>query len=75
VLSNLDWIENIPKVDRSGPVEKIVDIAVSRRFKKRGMRWHKEFTNPLLKLILLKLKGELGTYWNERREELARCAA
>ena len=36
---DVHWIENIPKVDGygSGPVEKTVDIAVARRFKKRGM--------------------------------------
>lgn len=77
VMSNLDWIENIPKVEGygSGPVEKTVDIAVARRFKKRGMSWYKEFANPLLKLRLLKLNGEWDTYWNERREELARYYA
>jgi hypothetical protein len=77
VVSNLDWIENIPKVDGygSGPVEKTVDIAVARRFKKRGMSWYKEFANPLLKLRLLKLNGEWDSYWNERREELARYYA
>lgn len=42
VMSNLEWIENIPKVNgyRFGPVEKSVDIAVSRRFKKREMSWY-----------------------------------
>ncbi|MCX7857150.1 MAG: hypothetical protein N2513_04100 [Deltaproteobacteria bacterium] len=37
VENNLDWIENIPMVQGygSGPIEKMVDIAVSRRFKRR----------------------------------------
>ena len=76
VLSNLDWIENIPKVEGygSGPVEKTVDIAVARRFKKRGMSWYKQYANPLLKLRLLKLNGDWQTYWNERQEQLAQYA-
>jgi len=74
VMSNLDWIENIPEVDGygSGPVEKTVNIAVARRFKKRGMSWYKGCADLLLKLRLLKLNREWDTYWNERREELAR---
>ena len=73
VMSNLEQIENIPKVEGygSGPVEKTVDISVSRRFKKRGMSWYKEFANPLLKLRLLKLNDEWNSYRNERQEELA----
>jgi len=37
VRNNLDWIENIPRVGGygSGLVEKTVDIALARRFKKR----------------------------------------
>jgi len=77
VMSNLDWIENIPKVDGygSGPVEKTVDITVSRRFKRRGMSWLRARVNPLLKLRLLKLNGEWDAYWQERQEALAQCAA
>jgi len=77
VRSNLDWIENIPKVKGygSGPVEKTVDITVARRFKKRGMSWYKKGANPLLKLRLLKLYGEWDAYWKERRKEFARYAA
>jgi hypothetical protein len=77
VRRNLDWIENIPKVGGygSGPVEKTVDIAVARRFKKRGMSWYRRNANPLLKLRLLKLNGEWDTYWQQRRNELARKAA
>jgi hypothetical protein len=77
VMSNLDWIENIPKVDGygSGPVEKTVDITVARRFKKRGMSWLRARVNPLLKLRLLKLNGEWDAYWQQRREALAQCAA
>jgi hypothetical protein len=60
VRNNLGWIANIPKVKGygSGPVEKTVDITVARRFKKRGMNWHRGGANPLLKLRLLKLNGE-----------------
>jgi len=74
---DVHWIENIPKVEGygSGPVEKTVDIAVSRRFKKRGMSWYRQCANPLMKLRLLKLNREWETYWNERREEVARYAA
>ncbi len=77
VRNNLDWIGNIPKVKGygSGPVEKTVDITVARRFKKRGMNWHRGGANPLLKLRLLKLNGEWGTYWAQRRREVARYAA
>jgi len=77
VWNNFSWIENIPKVKGygSGPVEKTVDITVARRFKKRGMSWHKGGVNPLLRLRLLKLNGEWDTYWNERRKKLARYAA
>jgi hypothetical protein len=58
-----------------GPVEKTVDIAVARRFKRRGMSWYRGGANPLLKLSLLKLNGERDTYWNERYKEYARYAA
>jgi len=77
VRNNLDWIENIPKVEGngSGPVEKTVDIAVSRRFKKQGMSWYRRNANPLLKLRLLKLNGNWDIYWQERRKEFARYAA
>jgi hypothetical protein len=77
VRRNLDWIENIPKVGGygSGPVEKTVDIAVARRFKKRGMSWYRRNANPLLKLRLLKLNGEWDAYWQQRRNELARKVA
>jgi hypothetical protein len=77
VMSNLDWIENIPRVDGygSGPVEKTVDITVARRFKRRGMSWLRARVNPLLKLRLLKLNGEWDGYWRERRQALAQCAA
>jgi hypothetical protein len=77
VRNNLDWIENIPKVEGygSGPVEKTADIAVARRFKKRGMSWYRRNANPLLKLRLLKLNGNWDTYWQERRKEFARYAA
>jgi hypothetical protein len=77
VRSNLDWIANIPKVNGygSGPVEKTVDIAVARRFKKRGMSWYRRNANPLLKLRLLKLNEEWDSYWEKRRKELCRYAA
>ncbi len=77
VRRNLDWIENIPKVGGygSGPVEKTVDIAVARRFKKCGMSWYRRNANPILKLRLLKLNGEWDAYWQQRRNELAKKAA
>ena len=77
VRNNLDWIENIPKVEEygSGPVEKTADITVARRFKKRGMSWYHRNANPLLKLRLLKLNGEWDFYWKERRKEFVRYAA
>lgn len=76
VMNNAEWIRNIPKVKGygSGPVEKTVDITVSRRFKKRGMSWYRHGVNPLLQMRLLKLNGEWETYWNQRKEELARYA-
>ena len=60
VRSNLDWIENIPKVSGYGSesVEKTVDITVTHRGKKRGMSWYRQNANPLLKLRLLKLNCE-----------------
>jgi hypothetical protein len=77
VTNNVEWIGNIPKVKGygSGPVEKTVDITVSRRFKKRGMSWYRHGVNPLLQLRLLKLNGEWNEYWNERKDEAARYAA
>lgn len=77
VKNNLDWIPNIAKVQGygTGPVEKTVDIAVARRFKRRGMSWYRGGANPLLKLRLLKLNGERDTYWNEQYKEYARYAA
>lgn len=77
VRNNLDWIVNIPRVEGygSGPVEKTADIAVARRFKKRGMSWYKRNANPLLKLRVLKLNGEWDAYWEGRRKEFARYAA
>lgn len=77
VMNNAEWIRNIPKVKGygSGPVEKTVDITVSRRFKKRGMSWYREGVNPLLQLRLLKLNNEWNSYWNQRKNEMARYAA
>lgn len=76
VMNNAEWIRNIPKVKGygSGPVEKTVDITVSRRFKKRGMSWYRHGVNPLLQMRLLKLNGEWETYWDQRKEELAQYA-
>jgi len=77
VMNNAEWIRNIPKVKGygSGPVEKTVDITVSRRFKKRGMSWYRHGVNPLLQMRLLKLNGEWETYWDQRKEEVARYVA
>lgn len=77
VRGSLDWIENILKVEgyESGPVEKTVDIAVSRRFKKRGMSWYKRNANLLLKLRLLKLNGQWDAYWEQRQRGWAKYAA
>ena len=77
VMNNAEWIRNIPLVKGygSGPVEKTVDITVSRRFKRRGMSWYRHGVNPLLQMRLLKLNGEWKTYWNQRKAELARYAA
>jgi hypothetical protein len=73
VMNNAEWIGNIPEVKGygSGPVEKTVDITVSRRFKKKGMSWLRDGVNPLLELRLLKLNGEWDAYWGQRKEELA----
>ena len=75
--NDLDWIANIGKVEEygTGPVEKTMDIAVARRFKRRGMSWYRGGANPLLKQRLLKINGEWDTYWNERYKEYARYAA
>jgi len=75
--SDLDWIENIPKVKGygSGPIDNTVVITVAHRFKKRGMSWYKRNANPLLKLRLLKLNGEWDAYWQQRRKEFVRHAA
>jgi len=76
VMNNAEWIRNIPEVKGygSGPVEKTVDITVSRRFKNRGMSWYRHGVNPLLQMRLLKLNGEWETYWDQRKEKLARYA-
>lgn len=73
VMNNAEWIRNIPEVEGYGsdPVEKTVDITVSRRFKKRGMSWVWQRVNPMLELRLLKLNGEWDAYWHQRKEELA----
>jgi hypothetical protein len=77
VMNHAEWIRNIPKVKGygSGPVEKTVDITVSRRFKKRGMSWYRQGVNPLLQLRLLKLNKEWDAYWNQRKYEMAHHAA
>ena len=77
VMNNAEWIGNIPQVKGygSGPVEKTVDITVSRRFKKRGMSWYRHGVNPLLQLRLLKLNKEWDTYWNQRKKDVAQYAA
>ena len=77
VMNNAEWIRNIPKVKGygSGPVEKTVDITVSRRFKKRGMSWYRQGVNPLLQLRLLKLNNEWDVYWKQRQNEMVRYAA
>jgi hypothetical protein len=77
VRNNLDWIANIAKVEGygTGPVEKMVDIAVARMFQRRGMSWYRGDVNPLLKLRPLKINGEWDTYWSERYKEYARYAA
>ena len=74
---SLDWNGNIAKVEGcgTGSVEKTEDIAVARRFKKRGRRWYRRRANPVLKLRFLKLDGEWGTYWHERYNEHAIYAA
>lgn len=71
IKANRDWISNIPKIEGygSGPIEKTVDITVARRFKKRGMSWHKNGANPLLKLRLLRLNGDWDSYWSKRKKE------
>lgn len=72
VKNNLYWIANITKVEGYGsvPVEKTVDITVSRRFKKRGISWYSNNANPLLKLRLLELNKEWDHYWKERERNL-----
>ena len=77
LINNAEWVKNIPLVEGygSGPVEKTVDITVSRRFKKRGMSWYRHGVNPLLQLRLLKLNEEWNTYWNQRMQQEARYAA
>lgn len=77
VRANLDWIANIPKLKGygSGPVEKTVDIAVARRFKKQGMSWYSRNVNPLLRLRVLKPNGDWEVNWQERRKAFSPYAA
>jgi hypothetical protein len=50
----------------SGVIEKNVDIVVSRRFKKRGMRWSKEGANNLLALRVLSLdENDWNKWWEQ----------
>lgn len=50
----------------SGIIEKNVDIVVSRRFKKRGMRWSKEGANNLLALRVLSLdENDWNKWWEQ----------
>jgi len=44
----------------TGSVEKTEDIAVARRFKKRGRRWYGRRVNPVLKLRFLSSMGNGG---------------
>lgn len=73
-MVEIEQEEMLQRLMEEGAREKTVDIAVARRFKKRGMSWHRKCANPLLKLRLLKLNGEKDIYWQERRKEVARYA-
>lgn len=50
----------------SGVIEKNVDIVVSRRFKKKGMRWSKQGSSNLLALRILSLNENDWNKWWER---------
>ncbi|MCP4651415.1 MAG: hypothetical protein GY853_15220 [PVC group bacterium] len=69
VKSNEEGITNWGKVNilgASGAIEKTVDVAVARRFKRRGMSWLNKGLASLLALRVLKLNGEWDNYWRLR---------
>ena len=68
VLANRRAIENyaIVPLASSGPMEKAVDIVVTRRFKARGMSWFRRGVSALVRLRLLRLNNTWGSYWSER---------
>ncbi len=69
VKSNEEGITNWGKVNilgASGAIEKTVDVAVARRFKRRGMSWLNKGLASLLALKVLKLNGEWYNYWRLR---------
>jgi hypothetical protein len=53
------------KLNGSGVVEKIVDILVARRMKRRGMSWSKEGANNIIALRALSLNRE-SILWDSR---------
>jgi hypothetical protein len=61
----LNW-EKINSLGASGAIEKTVDVAVARRFKRRGMSWLNQGLSSLLALRVLKLNGEWDNYWRLR---------
>ncbi len=77
VAANADGLRNLPQAGLwgSGAVEKQVDTVVCRRFKTRGMSWHRAGAAALQRLRVLKLNGDWDAYWRRRRSELARWAA
>jgi hypothetical protein len=50
----------------SGPMEKGVDLTISRRFKLRGMSWLRRGVSHLLRLRILRLNGTWARYWSAR---------
>jgi hypothetical protein len=68
VAANRRGIENyrIVPLASSGPMEKGVDLVISRRFKARGMSWYRAGATHLLALRLLRLNGTWDHYWAER---------
>jgi hypothetical protein len=53
-------------VSSSGAMEKNIDVAIGRRFKKQGLRWTKEGANNLLKLRILRYnKKDWEEFWEK----------
>ena len=74
VRRNREGIENYQVVPlaSSGPMEKAIDVLLSRRFKSRGMSWRRPGARHMVRLRLLRENRTWDAYWNHRRQAARR---